>query len=58
MIPFDDYTLFSVDSSSMYFKQDLNTFQPNRFYKILLKLKTLDGQELIYDDNFEFKIVR
>ena len=58
MIPFDDYTLFSVDSSSMYFKQDLNTFQPNRFYKILLKLKTLDGQELIYDDNFEFKVVR
>ncbi len=58
IIPFDDYTLLSVDSSSMYFKQDLNTFQPNRFYKILLKLKTDDNQELIYDDNFEFKVVR
>jgi len=58
MIPFGDYSLLSLDSGSMYFKQDLNTFQPNRFYKILLKLKTNDNQEIIYDDNFEFKVVR
>ena len=58
IIPFGGYSLIGIDSSSMYFKQDLNTFQPNRFYKILLKLKTNDNQEIIYDDNFEFKVVR
>ena len=47
------------DSSSMYFKQDLNAFQPNRIYKILLKVKYDDGQEHIFDDDkYHFKIVR
>ena len=58
IIPFGDYSMLSLDSGSHYFKQDLNTFQPNRFYKIMLKLKTDDNQEIIYDDNFEFKVVR
>ena len=59
MIPFSEYTYLSVDSGSMYFKQDLNTFQPNRIYKILIKVKYNDGQEIIYDeDNFKFKVVR
>ena len=33
---------------------------PDRFYKILLKLKYDDGQEIIHgnNDEFEFKIVR
>ena len=42
----------------MYFIQDMNTFQPNRVYKIIYKLKYNDGQEQIFDDNFEFKVVR
>tara|TARA_B100000287_G_C20638274_1_gene782532 strand:- start:192 stop:1391 length:1200 start_codon:yes stop_codon:yes gene_type:complete len=63
IVPFKDnqdnvYSYLSLDSGSMYFKQDLNTFQPNRFYKILIKIKYNDGQEIIYDDNFEFKVVR
>tara|TARA_B100000131_G_scaffold322062_1_gene374755 strand:- start:2661 stop:3908 length:1248 start_codon:yes stop_codon:yes gene_type:complete len=59
IIPFSDYTYLSVDSSSMYFKQDMNTFQPDRFYKILIKVKYDDGQEVIYDnDSFQFKAVR
>ena len=33
----------------------MNTFQPNRVYKILLKLTTDDNQEYIYDDDSEFK---
>ena len=56
--PFGEYTYLSLDSGSMYFKQDLNTFQPNRIYKILIKVKYNDNQEIIYDDNFEFKVVR
>jgi len=58
IIPFGDYSLLSLDSSSMYFNQDLNSFQPNRIYKILLKVKYNDGQEIIYDDDYEFKIER
>ena len=59
IIPFSEYTYLSIDSGSMYFKQDLNTFQPSRFYKILIKVKYNDGQEIIYDDDsFQFKVVR
>ena len=58
MIPFGSYTSMSIDSNSNYFKQDLNTFQPNRLYKILVKLKYDDGQEIIYDDDNTFKVVR
>ena len=63
IIPFKDiddnvYTYLSCDVSGSYFKQWMNTFQPNRVYKILLKLTNNDNQEYIYDDDFEFKIVR
>ena len=63
IVPFKDiddnvYTYLSCDVSGSYFTQWLNTFQPNRVYKILLKLTTNDNQEYIYDDDFEFKIVR
>ena len=59
IIPFSEYTYLSLDSGSNYFKQDLNTFQPGRVYKILIKVKYNDGQEIIYDDDsFQFKLVR
>tara|TARA_Y100001963_G_C6779645_1_gene449186 strand:- start:739 stop:1983 length:1245 start_codon:yes stop_codon:yes gene_type:complete len=59
IIPFSEYTYLSLDSGSMYFKQDLNTFQPGRVYKILIRVKYDDNQEIIYDDDsFQFKIVR
>ncbi len=63
IVPFKDnqdnvYTYLSCDVSGSYFTQWLNTFQPNRVYKILLKLTTDDNQEYIYDDDFEFKVVR
>ena len=47
----------SCDSNSMYFDQWFNTFDPGRYYKILFKLKYDDGQEIIYDNNEEFKII-
>ena len=63
IVPFEDingniFTHLSCDVSGSFFTQWLNTFQPNRVYKILLKLKTNDSQEYIYDDDFEFKVVR
>jgi len=60
IVPFDDdYTKLSCDSSSgMFFNQFLDGFYPDRTYKILLKLKYDDGQEQIFDDDFEFVVRR
>ncbi len=54
VVPFSAYTTMSCDSVSPYFKQDLNAFEPNRAYKILIKVKHNDDQVLVYDDDFEF----
>ena len=54
VIPFSAYTTMSCDSISPYFTQDLNTFEPNRAYKVMIKVKHNDDQVIVYDDDFEF----
>ena len=54
MVPFSAYTTMSCDTTSPYFMQDLNGFEPNRAYKIMIKVNHNDDQKIIYDDNFEF----
>ena len=58
IVPFSAYTSMSCDAESPYFNQWLDGFYPDRVYKILLKLKLNDGQEQIFDDNFEFSVKR
>ena len=58
IIDFSDYTKLSCDTTSNYFIEHLNGFYPDRFYKVLVKVKYNDNQEIIYDNDFEFKIVR
>jgi len=63
IVPFEDnqdvsYTKLSCDSDSNYFIQWLDGFYPDRVYKILLKLKLNDGQEQVFDDDFEFIVKR
>ena len=58
IVPFSSYTSMSCDSESPYFNQWLDGFYPDRVYKIQLKLKYDDGQEQIFDDNFEFIVKR
>lgn len=58
VIDFSDYTKLSCDTTSNYFIEHLNGFYPDRFYKVLVKVKYNDNQEIIYDNDFEFKIVR
>ena len=58
IVPFSSHTSMSCDPTSNYFIQWLNGFYPDRYYKILIKLKNDDGQEIIHDNNFEFKVVR
>ena len=54
VVPFSQYTTMSCDTTSPFFKQDLNSFEPNRAYKILVKVKHDDKQVMIYDDDFDF----
>ena len=58
IVPFSSYTSMSLDSEGMYFNQWLDGFYPDRAYKIQLKLKTDDGQEQVFDDDFEFVVKR
>ena len=58
VVPFSSYTSMSADTEGNYFNQWLNGFYPDRSYKILLKIKYNDGQEQIFDDNFEFVVRR
>jgi len=63
IVPFEDnqdtsYTKLSCDENSNYFIQYLDGFYPDRAYKILLKLKYNDGQEQVFDDDFEFIVKR
>ena len=58
IVPFSDYTSIGCNTEGMYFNQWLDGFFPDRVYKILLKLKTDDKQEQIFDGNFEFIIRR
>ena len=58
IIPFSEYTSISCDTEGMYFNQWLDGFYPDRVYKILLKLKTDDKQEQIFDNDLEFIVRR
>jgi hypothetical protein len=56
IIPFSAYTSMSCDTTSNYFIQWMNGFQPYRAYKIIYKIKYNDGQEVIHDNDFEFVV--
>jgi len=58
LIPFGDYSNLSTDLYSNYFKLKLDGFINNRSYRILLRLKTDDNKLLIFDNNFDFKVVK
>ena len=58
VIDFSDNSKLSCDTKSNYFIEYMNGFYPDRTYKVLIKVKYDDGQERIYDNDFEFKLVR
>ena len=58
IVPFSGFTSMSCDENGNYFNQFLDGFYPDRVYKIQLKLKTNDGQEQVFDDDFEFIVKR
>ena len=58
LVPFGSNSLLSCDSTSNYFKQKLNGFINNRLYRIILRLKTNDNKQMVFDDNFNFKVTK
>ena len=58
IVPFSSYTSMSCDTDGMYFIQWLDGFYPDRVYKFQLKLNYTDGQEQVFDDDFEFIVKR
>jgi hypothetical protein len=63
IIPFDEgvksSTQISCDEKGSFFKLNLNTFLPERYYKIALKVIRDNGDDTqIHDDRFYFKVVK
>jgi len=57
IVPFSDYTKLSVDVSGSFFDQWLSGFQPERFYRVVIKV-TKNGLTDYYDIDDIFKVVR
>jgi hypothetical protein len=49
----------SCDSSGNYFNLWMNSFQPERYYRILIKTETSGGNAVqLFDNNYYFKVTR
>lgn len=58
IINFDSsYTKISADDTSSYFDVYMDSLQPERFYRLLIKTN-IDGSTVVLDDNNTFKVVR
>lgn len=58
IVDFDTtYTKISADNTSSYFDVYMDSFQPNRYYRLLVKT-TLNGSNVIIDNKNVFKVVR
>ena len=60
LIPFDtNATQISCDSNGSFFKVSMDTFMPDRYYNIQLKIERDGGDDVqIHDDGFLFKVVK
>lgn len=59
IIPYDNYaTKISADSNGSFFNLRLNTFMPERYYKIEFKIQRNANDIQIHDNGFYFKVVR
>lgn len=58
IIDFDStFTKISADNTSSYFDVYMDTLQPERYYKLLIKT-TLNGSVIVIDNNNIFKVVK
>jgi hypothetical protein len=52
------YTKISCDASGSYFDVYMNGLQPERYYKLLFKTILSNGETIIFDENYYFKVKR
>jgi len=52
------YTKISYDASGSYFDVYMNGLEPERYYKLLFKTVLSDGETVISDNNYYFKVIR
>ncbi len=52
------YTKISCDSQGNYFDVYMNGLEPERYYKLLFKTVLSDGEAIVSDNNYYFKVIR
>lgn len=59
LIDFDTtYTKISCDGTNSYFDVYMKGLEPERYYKILMRVNLPDGESIELDNNYIFKIIR
>ena len=53
-----NYTKISCDNTSNYFDVYMNGLEPERYYKLLFKTVLANGETVINDNNYYFKVIR
>ena len=57
VVDFDSsYTKLSIDTTSSYFSLNMNGFEPERYYKILIQT-IVEGSTITLDNDYYFKII-
>jgi hypothetical protein len=52
------YTKISCDPSGSYFNVYMNGLEPERYYKLLFKSVLSNGEVIVFDENYYFKVIR
>jgi hypothetical protein len=52
------YTKISCNPSGSYFSVYMNGLEPERYYKVLIKTILDNGETVVFDENYYFKVVR
>jgi len=59
VIPFDEsYTKISTDSKGSFFRLYMSSFQPERYYKVLVKTKPNTTDQYVFDRSWIFKVTK
>tara|TARA_R110000822_G_scaffold263559_2_gene387843 strand:- start:162 stop:1283 length:1122 start_codon:yes stop_codon:yes gene_type:complete len=59
VIPFSEYTHIASNNKGSFFRLHLDSFQPERYYRLLIKVPEEDGVSYeVRDHNFIFKVER
>ena len=52
------YTKISCNASGSYFDVYMNGLEPERYYKLLFKSIISNGETVVFDENYYFKVIR